>query len=114
MLVPLSFHKFASPNSRVLVDVLINLDRVIATEERNNELPVVLIFVRRNHSSLKSHDVLIVCEYFGHIFFGRLWLEAEHTTQRILRSTVTIERRNLMLNRFSFDCLRLGEVQLDS
>ena len=53
VLMFLSLKEFSSPNTRVLVSILVHLNSVISSEEGNNELSIVLIFILRNQSCLK-------------------------------------------------------------
>jgi len=74
----------------------------------------MLIFILRNHSSLKSHDILIVSEYFCHVFLGWLGLKTKYTTERVFGSAVAIERGNLVLHRSSFLLFDSLEVQINA
>ena len=58
----------------------------------------MFIFILRNQSRLEPENVLIVCEQFGHVLFWRLRLKTENTAKRIFRSSITVKRRNLLLD----------------
>ena len=58
----------------------------------------MFVFVLRNQSCFEPENVLVVCEQFSHIFFGRFGLKTENAAKRIFRSAIAVERRNLMLN----------------
>lgn len=110
----LSLQKFASPNSWVFVSILEYLNCIISTEKWHYEFSVMLIFVLRNQSSLISENILIICEDFSHIFFGWFGLKTKNTSQRIFRSSITIEGRNLMFNWFFLNCFWFFEAKINS
>lgn len=58
----------------------------------------MLILVLGDEPGLEAKHILIVGEELGHVLFGGFGLQAEHTAQRVLRSTIAVERRNLVLN----------------
>ena len=108
----LSLEELTSPNSRVLVCLLVDLNCIVSAEEGDDEFSVLFIFVLRDHPCLKSHDVLIVCEDFGHILFGGFGLKTVDTAKRIFRGSVAIEGRNLMLDRSSLLLLGFFERKI--
>ena len=74
------------------------MDGVVSAVEGYHELSVVLVSILRDHPGLEPEDVLIVGEDFGHVFFRRFGLEAEHTAKRVFWSAIAIERRDFMLD----------------
>lgn len=98
MLVLLSFEELSAPNAGVLVGILVHLDCIISAEEGDDEFSALLVLVLGDESRLETHDVLVVGEELGHVLFGRLGLETEDAAQRIFRSSVPVEGRNLMLD----------------
>lgn len=111
LLLPL--HILASPNTGVLICVLVDLHSIISTEERHDELPVVLVSVLGYHSGLIFEDVLIVGEQLSHVLFWRFGLERIDTSQAVLRCTVPVIRRHLVLNSPLLSLLNSKGLQVD-
>ena len=114
MLMFLSLEEFTTPNTRVFISILVNLNSIVSTKERYDEFTVLLIFVLRNESSLKPKNILIICKNLSHIFFRWFRLQTEHTAKRIFRSTISIERRYLMFDRSAFYFFSFIERQFNT
>ena len=74
----------------------------------------MLVSILRNQSGLKFKHILVICKQLSHVLFGWFWLQAEYASQRIFRSAVAIERRNLVFNILFFSFFNFYRIELNA
>lgn len=86
----LALHETSTNSTRILVANLINLDSVVTTVERDDELSSFIIRLGTNKRCLKSKDMHVLLEHLLHVDLGGLWLKGEDRAEGVLWSSESI------------------------
>jgi hypothetical protein len=86
----LAMHELATDAAGVLVANFVNLDSVVAAEERDDELSVLIVGLSRDKLWVESEDVHVLLEHLLHVDLGRLGLEGDDWTHGVLLVAVAV------------------------
>jgi len=73
--VVLAIHELATDAAAVLIADLVDQDRVVAAEEGDDELTVLVIRLSRDELAVEAENVHVLLEHLLHVSLGGLRLQ---------------------------------------
>ena len=78
VLVVLAIHELSTDTAAVLVADLVDQDRVVTAEERDDELTVLIIGLSRDKLAVEAENMHVLLEHLLHVSLGGLRLQVGH------------------------------------